>query len=141
MFSKSCRYAIRAVLYLAVHSNEETKLGVKDIAEELSVPKHFLAKLLQQLSRNRIISSSKGPSGGFFLNESNTKNSLLEVIECIDGPDIFGQCVLGLPECSSNNPCTLHHEVIRYKDGLVHLLENETINESAERILNQGLKL
>ena len=37
MFSKSCKYAIRAVLDLAIHSSEEHKLGVKDIAEELGI--------------------------------------------------------------------------------------------------------
>ena len=73
MFSQACKYAIRAVLYLAVHASEGKKVGVKDIAAALDVPKYFLAKILQQLSRNNLISSTKGPSGGFFLSEKTAK--------------------------------------------------------------------
>lgn len=65
MFSKACTYAIRAALYLAVHAGPQARLGVKEIAEALDVPKHFLAKILQQLVRNNLVSSVKGPSGGF----------------------------------------------------------------------------
>ena len=71
MFSKSCKYGIRAVLYLAVHSTNEKRLGVTEIASELDVPKHFLAKILQQLAKENLISSTKGPTGGFFLNAKN----------------------------------------------------------------------
>jgi Rrf2 family iron-sulfur cluster assembly transcriptional regulator len=46
MFLKSCKYGIRAVLYLAIHTKNGEKIGVNDIAEELNVPKHFLAKIL-----------------------------------------------------------------------------------------------
>ena len=67
MFSEACTYAIRAVLYLAANTNENQKVGVKDIAVALSVPKAFLAKLLQLLARHNLIASSRGSTGGFFL--------------------------------------------------------------------------
>lgn len=141
MFSKSCKYAIRAVLYLAVHSNEEKKLGVKEIAEELDVPKHFLAKLLQQLSRHGLISSTKGPSGGFYMSEEDLHKPLRLVVESIDGPDVFSSCILGLPVCSSENPCPLHTTAYAYRQGLLELLGKQDIEKLAEQVKAEELKI
>ena len=77
MLSNACKYAIRSILYLAMHNEENKRIGVKKIAEELETPQPFLAKLLQQLTRNKLVSSSKGPTGGFFLDDRNLKNSVL----------------------------------------------------------------
>lgn len=134
MFSQACKYAIRAVLYLAVHASEGKKVGVKDIAAALDVPKYFLAKILQQLSRNNLISSAKGPSGGFYLSEKNLEASLKEVVECIDGSDVFNACILGLPVCSSKNPCPLHVQAFAYREGLHYQLKHQAIGDLAKRI-------
>lgn len=141
MFSKSCKYALRAVLYLAIHSSVEQKLGVREIAEALSVPGPFLAKILQQLSRNNLIASVKGPSGGFYLSDSNRRTSLRKVVECMDGPEVFSSCILGLPVCSSANPCPLHTQAFIYREGLLKLVEQQTIEEVARRVELETLKL
>jgi Rrf2 family transcriptional regulator, iron-sulfur cluster assembly transcription factor len=141
MFSKTSQYAIRAVLYLAVSSSPENKIGVKEIAEALAVPKHFLAKILQQLSRHNLISSTKGPSGGFFLSAENRKANLRTVIESIDGPDVFNSCILGLPVCSSKNPCPLHAEALTYREGLFNLVGLKTIDEVAFRVMDGEVKI
>ena len=134
MFSKSCTYAIRAVLYLALHTDPENKVGVKTIAEALDVPKPFLAKLLQQLSRHRLISSSRGLHGGFFLSEQDQERSLRTVIESIEGPEVFTSCILGLPTCSSQNPCPFHDKALLHRNGLEDAVTNHTIREFAQKI-------
>ncbi|MEZ5041966.1 MAG: Rrf2 family transcriptional regulator [Saprospiraceae bacterium] len=141
MFSKSCKYAIRAVLYLAVNANGEKKLGAKEIAEELDIPKPFLAKILQQLSRQDLISSSKGMGGGFYLNKENHEITLREVIECIDGKDVFSSCILGLPVCSSENPCPLHAKSRIYREGLIKLIDNQSIDKFAKKIIAKDLSI
>lgn len=141
MFSKSCKYAIRAVLYLAFHGVKDRRIGVKEIAEALGVPGPFLAKLLQQLSRNQLISSIKGPSGGFFLSETNLNTSLRKIIECIDGPEVFSSCILGLPVCSSANPCPLHTQAFIYREGLLKLATEKTIADIARQVREEGLTL
>lgn len=141
MFSKACKYGIRAVLYLAVNSSEATKLGVKEIAEELDVPKSFLAKILQQLSRHNLISSSKGTGGGFYLSESDRKISLRDVIQCIDGEEMFSSCILGLPVCSSENPCPLHGKAMIYRKGVTDLVANNSIDDFATQIIRKKLTL
>lgn len=141
MFSKTCKYAIRAVLFLATHTDEDKKMGVEQMAVELAAPKHFLAKILQQLSKHRMISSAKGRNGGFYLSEKNKSANLLTVIESFDGKGVFTDCVLGLDNCSNDNPCPYHDSVQKWRTAFYMQLQGETIEESAIRIEEQGLKL
>ncbi|MCB0519549.1 MAG: Rrf2 family transcriptional regulator [Lewinellaceae bacterium] len=128
MFSKSCQYAIRATIYLAMHQEEGKNLGVKEIATSLDVPQQFLAKILQQLSRQNLVSSIKGPNGGFYLSPENKLNSLLQIIECIDGPLTLNSCVLGLPQCSSVTPCPLHFNFFEYREKMRQTLGATSIS-------------
>ncbi|HHM20385.1 MAG TPA: Rrf2 family transcriptional regulator, partial [Bacteroidetes bacterium] len=134
MFSKACRYALRAVLYLAIHSSENQKIGVSAMAESLQVPRHFLAKILQQLTRAGLISSAKGPNGGFYCSVENLKVTLEQVIICIDGKEILTGCIMGLPACSAEKPCPLHHQAIAFREGLNYQLKFQTVGEMALRI-------
>jgi len=134
MFSKSCKYAIRAVLYLALNSDEGKKIGVEEIAKNIEVPRHFLAKTLQQLTKKNLISSTKGPFGGFYLNEYNKSINLYSVIEVIDGDEELKSCVIGLKECTNVKPCPYHHIVQGMRSKLVKTLKTETIIETAQRV-------
>ena len=67
MFSKTCEYAIRAVLFIAQKSADGTKIGIREIAKGIDSPEHFIAKILQDLSRKGMVQSQKGPAGGFYL--------------------------------------------------------------------------
>lgn len=141
MFSKACKYGIRAVFYLAVNSSEDAKLGAKEVAEALDVPKPYLAKILQQLSRHNLISSSKGIGGGFYLSQADREISLLDIIECIDGEEMFSACILGLPVCSSENPCPLHTQALIYRKGINDLVANNSIDDFATQIIHKKLSL
>ena len=141
MFSKSCKYAIRAVLYLAINTHEEKKMGVEDLAKALNLPKHFLGKILQQLAKSRVISSTKGRNGGFYLNEKDKSKSLLEVIYTIEGPGFFEDCILGLSECSGENPCPYHFSAKKIKTAFKETFQNETIAKTAERINEHNFSL
>ena len=141
MFSKSCKYGIRAVLYLAINTKTGKKIGVAEIAEEISVPKHFLAKILQELSRQGLISSTKGPKGGFFLSKENIQEPLLKVIESIDGPQVMSSCILGLSVCSSEHPCPLHSKAKASRDGLLELVSDQSIEALAQNVEIENLNL
>jgi Rrf2 family iron-sulfur cluster assembly transcriptional regulator len=141
MFSKACKYGIRAALYLAIHAGTSQKIGVREIATTLDVPQHFLAKVLQQLAKNRLISSVKGPNGGFYLDEKNMEATLKQIVECIDGPEVFTSCILGLPVCSSANPCPLHVQAYAYREGLNYQLKHQAIGELANKILKENLQI
>ncbi|MBK6948094.1 MAG: Rrf2 family transcriptional regulator [Haliscomenobacter sp.] len=141
MFSKSCKYAIRAVLYMAYKTSPDQRVGVKEISDTLDVPGPFLAKLLQQLTRNNLVSSIKGPNGGFFLSEKNRNEPLRKVVDCIDGPEVFSACILGLPVCSSENPCPLHTQAFIYREGLLQMVGKKTVAEIAAQVSQEGLSV
>ncbi|MCB0657313.1 MAG: Rrf2 family transcriptional regulator [Saprospiraceae bacterium] len=141
MFSKTCQYAMRAVLYLAAFTNEKHKLRVEDLAEALGVPRPFLAKILQQLVRNQLISSIKGPNGGFYLTEEDRKGNLADVVICIDGPDVFQSCISGLSACSSANPCPLHFQAYTLREGIHFHIRNQTIAQIAQQLSNNEFKI
>ncbi|MBS1559082.1 MAG: Rrf2 family transcriptional regulator [Bacteroidetes bacterium] len=129
MFSRACEYAIRAVLYIVIRSTDGTKLSVKEIAREADSPPSFTAKILQTLVREKIISSSKGPNGGFYVKPKAKPIMLNSIVKAIDGTDILKSCVLGLKECSDTFPCPVHWQVKESKTRLRDILLKKTIQE------------
>lgn len=132
MLSNQSKYAIRAVLYLAVNSSKDNKLSSKTVAEIIEVPAPFLAKIFQTLSKAKIILSVKGPNGGFYLGRKEQAKNVLNIIQCIDGLDSFNSCFIGLPKCSDENPCAIHHVAAPCRDTLLCELTERTIAEFAE---------
>ena len=63
MLSNTSKYAIRAVIYLALFSSDEKKIGIREISKELGLPTPFLGKILQMLAKQKILNSTKGPMG------------------------------------------------------------------------------
>lgn len=136
MFSKACEYAIRATIYIAVQSNKDNRVGIKDISKEIDSPEAFTAKILQQLSRNNIISSIKGPHGGFEIDKNEmSKIKLSHIVMAIDGDTIYKGCGLGFKQCSETQPCPVHDKFKVVRDELKHMLETTNVLE-----LSVGLK-
>jgi Rrf2 family protein len=138
MLSKASKYAILSTLYLAQNSNNENKISVKEIAKNIDVPSPFLAKLFQQLVRGKIISSTKGPHGGFYLEDKNSKKTVLDIIENIDGLNRFDDCFLGLHKCDSENPCPVHFIVEPFKNKILEQFRDKTIFEFSKEISDNG---
>ena len=134
MLSKSSKYAIRAVLFLSINSNENNKLSPIEIAKSIDIPAPFIAKILQELTKRGLISSLKGRGGGFYLTENNKKNSLISIVDSIDGVDKFQECMLGLPVCSGLNPCPMHNTIAPLRNNIVEHLTNKTIDELASEV-------
>lgn len=136
MLSNSSKYALKAVLYLALHASEEHKLMVKNFHEKINVPKAYLAKLLQELSRQKLVSSTRGPKGGFYLSEQNKRQSLALIIDVIDGPARMSACMLSLEDCNEKRPCPLHAIVQPFRSKLLTSLEQMTVNDLARNLQN-----
>lgn len=138
MLSNACQYAIRAILYLAIQTDEEHKIGVKKIAEDLETPQPFLAKLLQQLTKGTLISSTKGPNGGFYLSKKNKEHAIWDVIKIIDGTSKFDDCFLGLSQCNDETPCPVHFIVSPFKQKLLDSFKDKTIAAYMTEIKKTG---
>ena len=130
LFSQSCKYAIRALIHLA-HSRQTPCLS-RDIAHNIDVPEHFLAKILQDLARHRLLDSFKGRGGGFQLARRPDQIAIMDIVEAVDGPGLKNDCVLGLPECSGESPCPLHHWWGRQRDQLLDVFESQTLSQFME---------
>jgi Rrf2 family protein len=109
LFSRECEYAIQALLYLALQP-AGSMTSIKTLTRKLHIPYHFLAKILQRLTKKGLLHSLKGPTGGFSLALPAEKINLLQVIEAVDGAEFMDTCVLGFPECSGRNPCPAHEQ-------------------------------
>ncbi len=138
VFSRTCEYAMRAVFFVAHRTANGGRVGIKEIATGIDSPEHFLAKILQDLSRRGIIQSVKGPNGGFFVDSVNLQRPLSEVVEAVDGNGLFTGCGLGLEYCSETNPCPLHNEFKSIRNQIQQMLTTTTIGEFNED-LNLGI--
>lgn len=128
MFSNSTKYAIRTIEYLLLQQGSE-KYSVIKLATELDIPQPYLSKIMQQLSKGNIISSSKGRGGGFYLNAENMKRPLIDIVICIEGHNVFDKCVLGLSQCSDDNPCLLHNHFKIFKQSLEKSICTDSIRD------------
>ena len=128
ILSKSCEYAIRASVYIALKSQKSEKAGITEIAEAIGSPMHFTGKILQTLSRKRILSSVKGPNGGFFIENAGAV-FLIDIIRAVDGNDLFGSCVLGLENCSDSKPCPMHNQLKSIRDQLLVEFSKKSLND------------
>jgi len=145
MLSNSCRYAIRAVIYLASQPLENGKTGIKKISNDLDLPTPFLAKILQQLAKQKILTSSKGPHGGFSLLKDPRNITLLDIVNTIDGPDTFTNCVMHISSCLSadkdKRKCPLHDDYEKVMINLVKLFSSKTIYELVKKAKKEELIL
>lgn len=129
MISKSCKYAIRAAIFIASKAGEDVKLGVKEIASEIEAPAAFTAKILQTLNKANIVTSLKGPYGGFFCDKHQLDLPVLEIVSAVDGLAVFKECVLGLHQCSDEHPCPMHFQYAATRDELRETFEGTTLGD------------
>ena len=141
MLSNTSKYAIRAVIYLALHAGEEKKIGIKQISKELSIPTPFLGKILQTLAKHKLLSSTKGPHGGFGLGKPAEEIALIEIVDIIDGQDIFKKCLIRLEDCNEKEPCSAHKKYGKIRNSLHELFKKEKISDFVEEIKDGKVKI
>lgn len=105
MISQTAEYALRAMVYLADQNEPRT---TAQIAEAAQVPAGYLAKVMQNLSRARLVHSQRGLNGGFTLVRAGSELTVLEVVNAIDPIRRFHECPLGL---HGINLCPLHRQL------------------------------
>ncbi|WP_375326139.1 RrF2 family transcriptional regulator [Flagellimonas sp. GZD32] len=132
MFSKACEYGIRAAVYIALQSLEGRRVSVTEIAQEIDSPIAFTAKILQQLTKNNLVHSVKGPNGGFEIDREEMDHVKLNmIVKAIDGDQIYKGCGLGLKECNAQKPCPLHDRFLDIRNDLSNMLRNTSLYDLA----------
>ncbi len=135
MFSKTTEYALRATIYIAQKGTLENKLSIEEISKAIDSPKSFTAKILQSLTKdNKVISSTRGPNGGFYLTEKAKKLPARSILKAMGEDDILEKCVMGLKQCSEIQPCPMHAQYKSIKQQLIKLFVTKSIQQLAAEI-------
>jgi len=148
IYSRSAEYAIRAVVHMAALPPGEFALA-KNIAAGTGIPSHFLAKILQELARDGLLRSNKGPRGGFCLRHPAEDISMLKIVEAVDGTARYQRCIGGSPECNDRAPCPMHDfwkavrsRVVEYLEGTSAAALAQALPEKRRRRASQrGVKI
>jgi Rrf2 family protein len=136
MLSNTCKTAIKAVVYLCSKYETQQNAGIKEIAEFINGNEHTIGKILQTLVKQNIINSMKGPSGGFFISKQQQKQPIINIVEAIDGKQVFKSCGLGLSKCSASHPCPIHDEYKEARDIVENLCRQKKVLDLCEPVNN-----
>jgi Rrf2 family protein len=136
MLSYTCKTAIKSVIYLALKSAGGVKAGMKEVATEIDASEHTVGKILQTLARNGVITSAKGPSGGFYISKTQQNQPISKIVETIEGKEIFKECGLGLTKCSALHPCPVHDEYKIARDLIENLFRSKKIKDLCDPVTN-----
>lgn len=128
MFSRTAKYALRAVLTIA----DESQGGLVDarhLAARLGVPHNYLTKTLHQLARAGVLKSTRGRAGGFELARPADRLTLLEIIGLFDEIKPPRLCLLGRPVCSDRTACRVHERWKQVSGRLTDFFRETTVAE------------
>ncbi|MEO6188154.1 MAG: Rrf2 family transcriptional regulator [Ginsengibacter sp.] len=134
MLSLTCKTAIKAVIYLASKFESGNKTSIKEIAEFIDASEHTMGKLLQTLVKESVINSAKGPTGGFYMTAKQKNQPIINVINAIDGQQVFDQCGLGLSKCSASHPCPMHNDYKVMRDQFKLICEKNKVSDLCESV-------
>lgn len=127
MLSQTAEYALRAVLFVAEHEAEEGSIRVGRMADALGIPANYLAKTLHALARAGVLTSGRGPTGGFRLAAPAGETTLGEVVAPFDQIEQRRQCLLGNPVCSDRHACAAHVHWKQVADKLAEFFSTTTV--------------
>lgn len=137
MLSYTCKTAIKAVIYLASKADTGEKISIKDISQHIDANGHTLGKMLQTLVKQGVIKSVKGPMGGFYITAEQQHQPIINIVDAIDGRQIFKECGLGLSECSEHHPCPIHNQYKEARDLIENLFKTSRVIDLC-RSVNKG---
>ncbi len=113
--------------------------GAPAIARQIGAPRNYLGKLLQQLSRNRLVESQKGLGGGFRLSRPPQQITMYDIAESIESLDRWTTCILGNSGCDGKNPCAIHDRWGAVREAYLEMLKNTRISDITPAELEGGI--
>lgn len=127
IFGASATHALRALSHLAASEPERVTLG-RDLAAEISVPAHYLAKVLATMARVGLLAASRGARGGYRLARRPEEIALIEIVEPFEGKRVRPGCLLQPDQpCSDDGACSAHGAWSLVKAAYLRFLETTTL--------------
>ena len=124
-FQKTTEYAIRVMVYLADH--REDRYSANQLHQILQIPYKYLGRLMQKLSNAGLVEVAQGKQGGYRIIQDLSNIYLSEIINVVEGLEDYGRCVLGFPECSEENPCSLHKIWLERQESVKKMIYDTTL--------------
>lgn len=125
--TKKTDYALIALCHLAALPMGEVA-NAKEIALIYQIPVELLAKVLQKLAKNALITSLSGPKGGYCLAKKASEITVGEVVRAIEGEVRITRCDSdGLIPCVHLHRCTIRTPLQRIQESVIILLECMTL--------------
>jgi Rrf2 family protein len=133
-FTKKTDYAMLALSFLATEGGGRV-VGPREIARRYEIPAELLAKVMQTLSKRRIVVSVPGPTGGYRLDRAASTISVGEIVEAVDGPLAIAQCWEegGTSGCQQARHCHLRGPLAQIQDEINVLLARMTLADVCSR--------
>jgi len=117
---------------LAEH-HENGPVPLEALAHEQKIPERYLAKIIQDLRRSGLIRSVRGASGGYVLNESPSKISLLDIWEGLEGTLCPVDCLDSPAVCDMRAECPTRGVWDRMREAMAEVLKSENLGGLARR--------
>lgn len=133
IYSNACAYGIRALSQLAMVRPDGYVL-LDELCEGTDLPRHFVAKIFQDLVRHGLLASAKGRGGGFALAMRPADITLYEIVEAIDGVAMLTRCAVGMAACDDEQPCPHHEEWGAVREHIRSFLEDTTLEQMAKTL-------
>lgn len=129
--SRESEYGLEALIVLARQGDGKVML-LREIAEARGLPAGFLAKILQKLARHQLVSSHRGAVRGYSLARPAGRVSLREILEALEGSDLFSRCVFWPGRCADEKPCRLHEQWAMIRPRFQAMMEQVTLEQVAK---------
>lgn len=131
--TRAADYAVRVMVYLA-GLKPGTRASRTELAEAAGCPDQFLAKVMQTLTRARLVVSHRGNTGGFELPQAQRRASMLDVIEAIEGPIRLNLCVDSACDCERKLWCPAHRVWVEAQVAMTGVLRNARLEDLARQV-------
>ena len=128
--TKKADYGLIALRHLAI-ARPARSASAKEIADAYGIPLPLLAKVLQKLARQGLLTAVYGTNGGYKLARDPRSISALEVIRALDGPIILTSCFTH-EGCYQSGRCGVKEPLRRIHEGILRLLEGISISAMSE---------
>jgi Rrf2 family protein len=124
-------YAVRVVVDLAGRPHGAL-VRADDLSHSTGVPRAYLAKVIQVLSRASLVHTRQGPRGGVALLRDPATITLRQMVEAVEGPIHLNRCLIRPGECPRDGFCPVHPVWRRIQAVLIRELDAVTAQDLAE---------
>jgi Rrf2 family iron-sulfur cluster assembly transcriptional regulator len=126
-FQKTTEYAIRVMVHLA--ANLDHRISTRNLSEELIIPYKYLGRLMSKLAAAGLADVELGVAGGYKIVKTLDSINLFQIAEVVEGIEDYERCILGFPECSDENSCSLHKIWAGQREAIKNMLLETTLED------------